>query len=42
MDFFDHSTVMEAITEDGDIELTLAAKLLTGQWMFGTDIVTVK
>ncbi|MHC5185339.1 MAG: GLUG motif-containing protein [Planctomycetota bacterium] len=42
MGFFDHALVMEAIAEDGDVEVTLAAKLLSGQWMFGTDIVTVK
>ncbi|MHC4554022.1 MAG: GLUG motif-containing protein [Planctomycetota bacterium] len=40
--FFDNASLMEAIIEDGDIQITLAAKLLTGQWMFGTDIVTVK
>ncbi|MHC5173843.1 MAG: GLUG motif-containing protein [Planctomycetota bacterium] len=40
--FFDNAAVMEAIIEDGDIPITLAARLLSGQWMFGTDIVTVK
>jgi formylglycine-generating enzyme required for sulfatase activity len=40
--FFDNAALMEVITEDGDVEVILAAKLLTGQWIFGTDIVTVK
>jgi hypothetical protein len=40
--FFDNAALMAAITEDGDVEVTIAAKLLTGQWMYGRDVVTVK
>ena len=40
--FFDNAAVMEAITEDGDVEVTIAAKLLTGQWVYGRDTVRVK
>ena len=40
--FFDNAALMEAIAEDGDVEVTLVAKLLSGQWVFGTDVVTVK
>ena len=40
--FFDNAALMEAITEDGVVEVTVAAKLLTGQWVYGRDSVTVK
>jgi hypothetical protein len=40
--FFDNAALMAAITEDGDVEVTIAAKLITGQWVYGRDVVTVK
>ena len=40
--FFDNAALMEAFTEDGDVEVTIAAKLLTGQWVHGRDSVKVK
>ena len=40
--FFDNVALIEAITEDGVVEVTLAAKLLSGQWVYGRDVVTVK
>ena len=40
--FFGHRVLMEAITEDGDVEVTIAAKLLTGQWVYGVDVAKVK
>jgi hypothetical protein len=40
--FFDNAAFMEAVEQDGDVEVTIAAKLLTGQWVYGRDVVTVK
>ena len=53
MGFFDHAALMEAIDGElhrqaslegatrGSVEVTLAAKLHTGQWVYGRDVVTV-
>ncbi|MHC5198558.1 MAG: hypothetical protein ACYSO1_00330, partial [Planctomycetota bacterium] len=42
MGFFDNLAVMEAIDEDGLVEVTIAAKLISGQWVYGADVVKVK
>jgi hypothetical protein len=39
---FNHAAMMNAITENGDVQVTLAAKLLTGQRVYGTDMVRIK
>ena len=52
--FFDHTAMMDAIDNNplvpsghsplagGELEVTIAAKLLTGQWVYGTDVVKIK
>ena len=40
--FFDRAALIEAITEDGDMEMVFATKLISGQWVYGSDVVTVK
>ena len=52
--FFDHAAVVEAMGAErhrqaslegaprDSVEVTIAAKLVTGQWVYGTDVVKVK
>ncbi len=40
--FFDNAALLEAIDQDGNVEVTVAVKLLSGQWAYGTDTVKVK
>ena len=52
--FFNHTAMMDAIDNNplvpsehsplagGELEVTIAAKLLTGQWVYGTDVVKIK
>jgi low density lipoprotein receptor-related protein 5/6 len=40
--FFDNAALIEAIIEDGDVEVIIAAKLISGQWVYGRDVVKVK
>lgn len=40
--YFDNAMLMDGIEENGDIELTVATKLFSGQWVCGIDTVKVK
>lgn len=39
---FDAAALLEAIKEDGDAEVTLMTKLASGQWVYGTDTISIK
>lgn len=41
MGFFDNASFMESIEQDGDVDVTIAAKLLSGQWVYGMDTVKI-
>lgn len=40
--FFDNAMLMDAIEDNGDIEVTIVTRLLSGQWVYGTNTVMVK
>ena len=40
--YFDNEALMDIIEQDGDIEVTISVRLLTGQWAYGVDTVKVK
>lgn len=40
--FFDHAAPMDAIGHNGNVEVTVAVKLLSGKWVYGAEILRVK
>lgn len=42
MGFFDNGALMNALEQDGVVEISIGVRLLTGQWVYGVDIVKVK